>query len=124
MTAWDVGALVELIRSHRYSYVNEKELQAGIEQVMLGAGLVRGIDFQREVHLSVSDIADFMVGSVVIEVKIGGSLSEQTRQIHRYLQHGSVSAVLLVATRMRLTNLPNEMSGKPVRTIVLLESML
>jgi hypothetical protein len=124
MSGLDLGALAELIRSHRYSYVNEKELQAGIEQVLLAAKLVRGIDFQREVYLSATDIADFMVGGTVIEVKIGGSLSKETRQIHRYLQHPSVTGVLLVATRMRLTNLPNEMSGKPVRAVVLWESML
>jgi hypothetical protein len=108
--------LREVLGAYRYTHASERDLQDGLAQVLS----LRGIRFDREVRLSDEDRPDFMVDGIAVEVKVDGSLSAVTRQLHRYAQHKPVRAVLLVTSLQRLANLPTEMNGKPVAVLALL----
>ena len=112
--------LSRLLGANRYSFQSEAELHECLADVLDAAGVA----YQREVRLSEAHRVDFMVGRLAVEVKLSGPLSALTRQVHGYLQHEEVDGVLVVAAKTRLAGLPGEVSGKPVRTLVLVESML
>lgn len=110
-----------LIASKTFRYSSEAELQEGLRRVLAAAE----IPFERELRLSPKDRLDFFVReSVAIETKISRSLSSLTRQVNRYTRDDRVQAVLVVSTRLRLQNLPEQLNGKPVRVCTLLASML
>lgn len=101
------------LRRHRFRFDDERELQAGIELVLRGEGLV----VAREASLGDSGTIDFLVGSlgsVGIEVKTRGSRADLARQVHRYLQHESLQALMVVTTRAALAQLPEVIANKPV----------
>jgi hypothetical protein len=116
----NAASIAKVLNSTRFRFADERQLQDGIELALLHAGA----SFTREKLLGPGDIVDFLVGDVALEVKIGGSLSEVTRQLHRYTQHESVASILLVSSRMRLDNLPAVMNGKPLQVVRLLGSIL
>lgn len=92
------------------SYESEERCQAAIAAALQAAGVA----FEREVRLSDRDRIDFMVGSVGVEVKLDGSLSALTRQLHRYAQSDRVESLLVVTTRARLARVPQSLNGKRV----------
>jgi hypothetical protein len=108
----DVGTIERALRSHRFLFTTERELQAGIALVLEK----QGVSFTREAALDDGTI-DFLVGSVGVEVKIKGTLQDVTRQVHRYLQCARVESLLLVTTRAALARLPATISGKSVRAL-------
>jgi hypothetical protein len=113
MTADDICSL---IAKQRYHYRDELQLQEGIQ-----AALTHNcVAFVREHRLNATDRPDFMVGSMVIEVKIKGQLAKLRRQIERYALNPDVCAVVVVTDKMRLSNLPDELYGKPVRVVTLI----
>ena len=61
---------------------------------------------------------DFFLDGLAIEVKIDGSLSALTRQVHRYAQHSAVTGIIVVTSLPRLKHLPDAINGKPVRFVV------
>ena len=108
--------LTRLLGRHRFRHATEKELQAGITEVLS----VAGIAFEREVTVHPGDCIDFLLlGGLGIEVKTGGGLSEVTRQIGRYAATEAVSSLVLVTTLSRLANLPDSIAGKPLAAIIL-----
>lgn len=107
-----------LIRSHRFRYADEDQLQEGIAAVLEGAGL----EPQREVRLGDRDRIDLMVGSIGIEVKVAGSVSSAFEQLQRYAEHEEVDALILVTSRYQ--RLPDKAGGKPLSTISLALSNL
>ena len=109
--------LRQAVGFYRFLFRDEKELQDGLEQVLAGAGF----KVEREVTLGPGDVVDFLVEpGIAVEVKIGGGLSEVTRQLHRYAQHERVRALVLITSKSRLGNLPATMNGKLVDVVVLL----
>lgn len=101
--------VVAVLKAHKFLSADEKELQAGIEDVLRAAGL----SFEREVRLRPGDIIDFMVApSLGIEVKTGGTLPALIRQCFRYCESERVGELLVVTARMRLDRLPREIHGK------------
>jgi hypothetical protein len=107
-----VATVEQVLTSHRFRYAGERDLQAGIEQAFRAAGL----DVVREATLGDAGTIDFVLGKLGIEIKVRGSRADVTRQVHRYLQHDDLSALLLVTTRAELARLPPVMSGKRVFT--------
>lgn len=57
-----------------------------------------------------------VIRGIILETKIAGSVSEITRQLHRYAQLESVKAIILLSRR---SNVPHEINGKPIRIITL-----
>lgn len=114
----NVEHLSACLRSQRFAFQDEAELQDAIAAVFQRDG----IGFEREVRLSPKDRIDFMVApaGTGIEVKIDRSISEITRQLHRYAGLPQISGLVLVTTKMRLANLPAVMNGKPIRSVMLM----
>jgi hypothetical protein len=107
-----VATVSRVLETHRFRYSSERDLQTGIEQVLRAAGLSP----QREAALGDAGTIDFLVDGLGIEIKVKGSRVEVTRQVHRYLQHASIAALMLVTTRAELARLPATISGKRVFT--------
>lgn len=117
--------LAMLLLGHRFRFSSEVQLQESIAEVLT----TNDIKYEREYQLTRADRLDFLVqgtaslGGIVIETKIDGSLSELTRQVHRYAQHEAVDAILVVTNLSRLRNLPAEFNGKPIRVVYLRSGM-
>ncbi len=113
MTAVDAMAIADVIRAHRFAYVDEDELQAGITAALIGVGFTP----RREVRLAAGDRIDILVGRVGIEVKVGGSAGALERQLARYAQSGRVDELVAVTSRIRHLNMPAELDGKPLHVV-------
>ncbi len=107
-----VATVERALRTHRFRFAGERELQAGIDQVLRAAGL----NVTREASLGDAGTIDFLIEDLGVEIKVRGTRADVTRQVHRYLQHASIRGVLLVTTRSELARLPPTISGKPVFT--------
>ncbi len=106
-------AIANVLRGASLRFGSEKILQAGIEDALTKAGF----PVRREVILAPKDRIDFLVGGVGIEVKIGGTLNDAIRQLHRYAASDKVSELLLVTSRLLLARVPSELDGKPVYAV-------
>ena len=105
--------LCEVLGGYRFNHTSEVELQDGVAEA-LGR---HGIEYEREALLDGRDRIDFLVGDLGLEIKVDGSLSLVTRQVHRYLQCERVSGVVVLTSRQKHANLPETISGKPVRVV-------
>jgi len=110
------------LRKFRFNFTGEKELQRGLAKAFEGLSE----PFIAEHKFSSQDIFDFYwpAKHVIVEVKVDGTLSALTRQIHRYLQHEEVRGVLVVVSRPPLMNLPDTINKKPVRCHGLFGSLI
>jgi hypothetical protein len=105
-----VSTVERVLRTHRFRFAGERELQAGIDQVLRAAGL----NVTREAALGDAGTIDFLIDDLGLEIKVRGTRADVTRQIHRYLQHDAIRGVMVVTTRAELARLPSTISGKPV----------
>lgn len=109
--------VARVLCAERLPRTPELALQNAIARTLRAHGLT----FEREVRLSDGDQIDFLVGDDLgLEVKIDGSLSEVTRQIHRYAQSKRIAELLLVTTRSRHRPMPPAFSCKPIHVLHLL----
>lgn len=119
--AW-LDYLSSEIAQYNFNYSNEADLQNGLRQVF------ETIDspFKSEYKLSDKDRIDFYWpdSKIGVEVKISHPLAALTRQVHRYLQHEEISGILIVSGRVRLNQIPQIISGKPVQIHSLIGSLL
>lgn len=106
--------VLRLLRSHRYQAGNERDLQEALLEVL---STIPGCE--RERIISPQDRLDFLLpGGIGVEVKIEGSLSALTRQLHRYAQRPEISALIVVTTQRRLARVPPRISGKHVHVVM------
>lgn len=101
------------LAAHRFSFSTEDELQRGIAQALDSVGIA----YRREVVLTRNDRIDFLLGKLGIEVKIDGSISALTRQVHRYAHLEAIDELVVVVGRIRLTQLPKTINGKTIHTV-------
>lgn len=113
MSALTLDKIVGAIRSHRFSYANEDELQEGLATVIANAGL----EPVREVRLNGRDRIDILVERVGIEVKVAGGVTHPWDQLKRYAECEEIDALVLVTSRWY--TLPDEVGGKPLATVSL-----
>ncbi len=110
--------LVQVLRAHKYSYSNERDLQDAIAVVLKQ----RDIPFSREVKLTDRDRIDFLVGlGIGVEVKIECQTTELIRQLARYAASEDITALVLVTTKHRLALMPDALAGKPIHVVHLLD---
>lgn len=105
--------VLQALAGKRFIESDEASLQAGIALALESAGVV----FEREVRLSEHDRVDFLIDRTALEVKVDGSLSAVTRQLHRYAQSERVAEIVLVTTRMQHSRLPLALNGKRILVI-------
>lgn len=113
------STITEAINSHKYRFTCEVELQDGLELVFKKAKLA----YIREAMLTDKDRIDFLIGNVGVEVKIGGSLADVTRQLHRYAQLSCIESLVLVTSKLRLSGLPDTINDKPLVVVSLMGSI-
>lgn len=107
-------SLVAILSDYTFRHTSEEELQRAVAQVLQS----HEVPHEREARLDGLDRVDFLIrDSIAIEIKVDGSLSLVTRQIHRYLQCERVEGIVLLTSRRKHLNLPETISGKPVRTV-------
>lgn len=116
----EAGAVAAALNGCRFAYSSEKDLQEGVAQALLEAGLL----FERERSLGKYGVVDFLAGRTAVEIKTQGSPSEVARQLIRYCECPDVDALVLVTGRVRLGRLPAELAGKPVVVVALWKGML
>lgn len=88
--------LTRLLGSYLYRYGSETQLQESLAKVLDQAGY----EHTREYVLDARNRADFLVmGGIVIEVKVDGTLSEALRQVDRYINLDQVKGVILASTQ-------------------------
>jgi len=102
--------VIAAINDYEFSYTCEDDLQRAIASALSDCS----IPYQREYQLSEKDRLDFKVGTIAIEVKIKGRLTEVARQVGRYLQSPELTSVILVTTKSAHRNLPPSLNGKPI----------
>jgi hypothetical protein len=105
--------ILKAIGRFSYCFSNEAELQNGLAVALSCAG----IEHAREVILSKRDRIDFLAGDVGVEVKIKGGITDLTSQLFRYAGFPQISALVVVAGKNTLANLPAEINGKPVHVV-------
>lgn len=103
--------IVGVLSAGRFSLAREKETQAEIAARFDGAGLA----YEREVDIGKRDIIDFLLGTVGLEVKIGGSKRAIHAQCARYCKTGKLSALILGTSVA--TGFPREIEGIPVYVV-------
>lgn len=116
------SAVAQFLRSCRYSYESEAELQEGIAKALA----TEGFTFTREARLNSLSRIDFLSfdGGVGIEVKIGGSHADLVRQIFRYAGHDEIRELVVVTSRRHHSGIPPNVLGKPIHVVTLEVSAL
>ncbi|MCZ1269053.1 MULTISPECIES: hypothetical protein [Paenibacillus] len=110
--------LADLLRVQRFRTVQEKQTQLDVENFLISINAI----FEREKRLSASDIPDFLINGVVLEVKTKYSRMAIYKQLERYSKHEEVKAlILLTGTSIQL---PAEINGKPALVVSLGEGWL
>jgi hypothetical protein len=112
------GELVEALRSAKFRYSSEADLQLGIERLFTE----KGISFEREVRLDPRNRIDFVVGGVGIEIKIDGTAKDLAYQVLRYLRFPSIQEMIVVTTRASHRQMPESLEGKPITVVYLFTS--
>lgn len=112
--------LCRVLNAYRYNFQDETSLQEGLALALTH----QGIEFKREVRLDAKNRPDFMIGTVAVEVKIKGTLSEFLRQADRYLALDPVSSLIVVGTPKWLPMVPPALRDKPIFRVRLLSSLL
>lgn len=109
--------LATFLRTLRFHYINEVELQDGIE---IALGQI-GADFTRELQLPDRfGRIDFMVHGpheIGIEVKVAGSAANLGRQVARYLDCTKLDGIVVVSSRFGHNHLSKTYQGKPVEIV-------
>ena len=111
--------LISLVRTAKIDLSSEKRAQADVEQVLSGAGII----FEREAPLTSTDIVDFLVGGIALELKLRGARKKEVfRQLRRYARHPSVERLVL-ASNMSM-GLPAQIEGKDAYFVKMGEAWL
>lgn len=114
-----IQTFIGLIRSAKIDLSSEKRAQADVEQVLTQAGIA----FDREFPLTESDIIDFMVEDVGIELKLKSARKKEVyRQLCRYARHPRVGSLIL-ASNLSM-GLPAQIEGKDAYFVKLGEAWL
>lgn len=115
MSAIDI---MQVLSGCRLPLTNEKRLQ---EAIALEFDAV-GFDYGREHRLSDSDIIDFRLGDVGVEVKIKGGKREIYHQMERYAAHDVLKELILVSNVAM--GFPPALKGKPIYFLNLAKAWL
>lgn len=104
-----VARIIGCIRRCQIDLSNEKMAQLDLSILFSH----EKIAFEREVRLSKSDIIDFMVDHVGIEVKLHGANKKSVyRQLVRYASHEEIECLILVSNLSM--GLPPMIGEKPI----------
>lgn len=115
----NLNDLARLVHTHRFDYISETGLQAGLQRLFTSRGIVAA----REVPIGDRCRIDFTVefaghDLIGVEVKVGGSAADVRRQLARYAATGTLGGLLLVTSRSLHRQFDHTTShGIPVRVV-------
>lgn len=109
-----VDQVYAALKRYTYSFTSED----GLQGLLAWALRKNGIEALREVRLSEESRIDILAGTVGIEVKVDGSTTDAIRQLHRYAQFEQIQSLVLVTRKSKHMSVPREISGKPVRVLL------
>lgn len=89
-----LSAVTNHLSRYAYRYGDEIQLHERIAQVLT----LHGFEYERERVLDARNRADFWLDGLVIEVKVGGGLSDALHQVGRYIKLPDVTGVILAGT--------------------------
>jgi hypothetical protein len=104
-----VASIAAVAAGYVFNHTTEDDLQAALAEQLTLAGLPA----VREVRLADAERIDLMVGTVGVEVKVGGTPAAVLRQLARYAATGKVTALVLVSTR----HLHRTLDGKTLHDV-------
>ncbi len=109
--------LCDLLHGAKFRFTSENELQQGIAQLLAE----QEVPFQRELRVGKTDRLDLFLPreGIAIEAKLDGTLAALTRQLYRYAALPEVRQIILVTTRARHRQLPQNLDGKPLYIVQL-----
>jgi hypothetical protein len=108
--AAELLSVTQRLRTTRFVFTTEGELQQGVAQALA----VEGLDVEAEVRVDARNRLDLKVGRVGIEIKIGGTWREVRRQLERYAGLDTIGALVLVTSRPSHRRIEGELARKPV----------
>lgn len=101
--------ITAMLRRQRLPVSNEAVLQIAIAAALTA----NGITFEREARLGPGERIDFLAsGCVGIEAKTRYARRAIYRQLERYAQHASITALILITGTA--LGLPSAIDGKPL----------
>ncbi len=111
------AAICDLVHEAKFRFTSEDGLQQGIAQLLAD----QGVPFQRELRVGKKDRLDLFLPreGIAIEAKLDGTLAALTRQLYRYAALPEVRQIILVTTRARHRQLPQNLDGKPLYIVQL-----
>ncbi|MCK5611210.1 hypothetical protein KAR91_55585 [Candidatus Pacearchaeota archaeon] len=101
-----IRKIKKVLSGQRLELSSEKALQSQIVETLSKNGIV----VKAEHRFTPSDIVDFFIDGIAIEVKIKGSAAEIFKQCERYCQFDEVKGLLLITNRSM--GFPKEINGK------------
>lgn len=111
----ELERVVAAFSAYAFGPHDERTLHDGIKVVLAQSG----IDYEHERTISPTSRLDFWLpaSGLAVEVKVQGDYGPVLRQLTRYCSHPTVTGLLLVTTAAKLTRVPNDLCGKPVRAV-------
>jgi hypothetical protein len=108
--------VADTIRSCRFRYASEDQLQQGLEEALLAHGFA----VEREVRLDGRNRIDLMVDRAIgVEVKVAGTAEQLRRQAARYVRFDEVEGLVIVTSRVRHLAASLRLNGKPIEVVCL-----
>jgi hypothetical protein len=130
------GRVAAVLDAHQYTYTTEDQLQAGVAQALTRAGLPA----VREVALSRTERVDVLTGDldvtvggqlvmvrtgIAVECKLRGGAISVLGQLARYAAYDGVDGLVLVTGRPEHAGeMPTDVAGVPLRTVVAVRGYL
>lgn len=106
----ELDAVLGVLKATRFLWSTEDDLQRGIAEALLGAGL----PVEREHRLDAHNRVDLLVATVGIEVKVKGDWRDVSRQVVRYCASDEIGSLVLVTCRPDHARVPSESNGKAI----------
>lgn len=113
-----ISDIIAAIKSIKLNLSDEKQLQENIAKIFNEKEIL----YSREYHLSNSDIPDFFIDGVCVEIKIKGNAKSIYRQCVRYCEHEKVQSLILITGRT--IGFPPAINNKPCYVVKISESWL
>lgn len=97
--------IIKVLSINKFNLQDELELQREMREAL------RWFSPKQSYPLNKSDIIDFFIDGIGIEVKIKGGRKKIYSQCERYCKHDQIKTLILATNRA--IGFPNEINGKP-----------
>ena len=111
-----ISIILGKLNGIRFDLSSEKYLQSQIKDQLTD------LDIKEEYRLNSTDIVDFFIDGLTIEVKIKGNASSIYRQCVRYMKSDETKGLLLITNKSM--GFPEEINGKPCYVLNLGKALL